>query len=173
MSTRKFDDVVAAEIRTRYEEGASLNMLAATYGSNTITIKNTVLRVGGQMRPIGTNPNRVRRPKQLPGRPYGSAHHNWKGGSYIQGGYRFVLVDTDDLAAPMMVNNGYVLEHRYVMAHALGRPLTSHETVHHINGVRLDNRIENLQLRQGKHGNGVVMICADCGSANVVPKELS
>lgn len=83
------------------------------------------------------------------------------------GGYTLVIPDPDDPVGGMRHGNGYVMEHRLVMARSLGRPLEAHETVHHINGDKSDNRVENLQLRVGKHGNGVTMTCIDCGSHNI------
>lgn len=47
---------------------------------------------------------------------------------------------------PNCFKNGRVAQHTVVMSEMIGRPLVKGETVHHKNGVRDDNRPENLEL---------------------------
>lgn len=103
-------------------------------------------------------------------RKSGSAHAGWKGGvSKNQEGYILVR---DNSFPEMLGRSGYVLKHRVEMAKYLNRPLTKDESVHHIDGDKNNNNIENLQLRIGKHGTGCVYCCQDCGSRRLKPIEL-
>jgi hypothetical protein len=73
----------------------------------------------------------------------GSANGYWKGGqTRHKAGYVMVLAPDH----PRATSGRYVFEHVLVMEQLLGRYLLPGETVHHRNGVRDDNRPENLEL---------------------------
>ena len=82
--------------------------------------------------------------------PTGSTAYNWKGGRRLSAEC-YVMVRCPKHPA---AQNGYVQEHRLVMEQFIKRCLLKGETVHHKNGDRADNAIENLELFSCNHGNG-------------------
>ena len=74
----------------------------------------------------------------------GEKHTNWRGGLTLRKGYWYRYQP----AHPLATKSGYVLEHRLVVEATLGRHLTRDEVVHHRNGIRADNRPENLEVFQ-------------------------
>lgn len=66
----------------------------------------------------------------------GELNATWKGGTIIRkNGYRCVRVDGE-----------YIYEHRHVVESLLGRKLSKSEVVHHLDGDRLNNAIDNLEV---------------------------
>lgn len=66
------------------------------------------------------------------------------GKGHIVHGYRVVSVPPEQ--RHLSRGKTQIGEHRLAMAKYLGRPLSTDENVHHINGIRSDNRLENLEL---------------------------
>ncbi len=73
---------------------------------------------------------------------------SWKGGKPKTGdGYIMVAIDEADFFYPMARGqHRLVLEHRLIMARYLNRCLNRRELIHHKNGIKTDNRIENLEI---------------------------
>jgi len=71
---------------------------------------------------------------------------NWKGGIKLSRNKDYLVrqIPKNSPFVSMSMSNGCVTVHRYVLAKYLGRPLTRDEIVHHINGDKKDNRVENL-----------------------------
>ena len=140
------------EIINLYKTGLTQTQIAVKYGSSQIQVSR-VLKENGM-----STDKKAKRER----------HGSWKGGIITNAdGYVFVLAEDYPEFSSMKNSIGYIAQHRLNMALKLKRPLKRNETVHHINGNRADNRIENLQIRQGQHGNGIVMQCMCCGSQNI------
>jgi hypothetical protein len=74
----------------------------------------------------------------------GEHNGNWRGGSTRhKAGYIMRRAPGHPRTRP---NNPYVFEHVLVMEEHLGRYMLPGESVHHLNGVKDDNRLENLEL---------------------------
>lgn len=154
---RHFTEQEIIKMAEMWKSGHSQTYISKQFSTCQIVVSRVLKSAG------------IQKLEPRPWSPRGIQSPSWKGGRISMGveGYVGVWMAPDHEFVSMRNRVGYVPEHRLVMAGSLGRSLKSTETVHHINGDVKDNRLENLQLRQGKHGKGTVMECSDCGSHNI------
>lgn len=125
------------------EDGRSISSLAREAGCTVGPVRDALHALGIETR--GSKAAyEISTQKRL-----GSTAGNWQGGRRIlRTGYVYIYAPDH----PYATKSGYVMEHRLVMEKRLGRYLEPHELVHHINGLKGDNRDENLQLTEnGTH----------------------
>lgn len=116
------------QIRNLRNRGMSTKEIADVIGSKEEYVRKLMVRLG--------IPRLAKK-----ARPEKNVH--WKGGRTIdKNGY--VLVHRP--GHPNASKSGYIREHRLVVSESIGRPLRPGEVVHHIDGDRSNNRIENLRL---------------------------
>lgn len=121
-------------IKLRYESGIPITKISKELDVSCAAVQYHLKKMNVEMRNPGHYSSGKRMYKILCGS---------KPGIKMEFGYRLIY----DYFHPMADKQGYVREHRLVMAKFLGRDLNSNEVVHHINGNKLDNRIENLELK--------------------------
>ena len=136
-----------SEVREHYEQSLSCIETGKNFGIHFATVCNKVRKAGGEMlRPKGR--------KRFIG----------------DDGYVYIFIPVGDPLHYMATRSRcYAAEHRLVMVNHLGRSLLPGENVHHINGDKTDNHIENLELWRKPQPTGIVIRCNDCGSTNCTP----
>lgn len=134
-------------------EGKSLGEIAKLKGTTDCTVLYALKKQGIPRRTLKEAMALTSRKGKYS--QFGKANPAWQEGrsSKTKDGYIYVYLPRSDPFFCMVAKRsrnpgggGHVLEHRLVMAKAIGKPIKPWQRVHHVNGIKDDNRLENLRF---------------------------
>jgi hypothetical protein len=137
------NDILKNGIMSKPQVKARLNVSVSTFEYHFGTWSNALKKAGFEPIKSFPSPQCLRAMIAVHKGRHGADTPNWKGGRILdKTGYVWIRQPNH----PNANLHGYALEHRLVMAKSLGRSLNSNETVHHLNGIKIDNRLCNLKI---------------------------
>jgi hypothetical protein len=157
MSNYKYPQLHDVEwLKSQLEENpmrAIASRVGCTYGAVVYAVRKYQLEVPHRRTyAVTVNKSKIGKEayrKKYPNGRFGDKASNWKGGRRVANGYVFLYAPDHPLATQ---NKPYIQEHRLVVESELGRYLRDDEVVHHIDGNRQNNSIENLEVKErGEH----------------------
>jgi len=131
--------------------GLTKKVLSQLYSEEKKSLREIALIVGVNPRTVGRWLKKYKIKSRMRDQ-WGKNNSRWKGGRHFKKGY--ILLKR--VEHPNAQVDGYIFEHRLVMEKHIGRYLEKNEIVHHMNGIKDDNRIDNLKIVQTKNNRGKI-----------------
>ena len=132
-----------------------INQLKQLYLDEGLSISETANRLGYAYGAVHSALRRFGIPRRHKGSEPGEKHPSWKGGKVSTGYGYFQIKKRGHCRAN---KQGYVLEHILVWEQTHNRPLPKGWSVHHINGIKSDNRPANLKALPSKKHNTLIPV---------------
>lgn len=129
-----------------YDLRKSSDEIAILCGVNPSTINRAMERFGLARRTLHEahcgKPHTIEHRRRIGQAEIGENNPNWRGGKILNGGYPQTLVGSLNGGG----TKGYKFDHRIIADLALGHPLPASAVMHHVNGIKTDNRNSNLVI---------------------------
>jgi hypothetical protein len=139
------DPDIVEKIRIMARDGFSSREIGEALGRSAKSVQKVFRRYNISCLPQHSVPPRL--------------NHFWKGGVIIdKSGYVLIKIN----GHPFASKSGYVREHRLVMEQSLGRYLLPNEVVHHLDGNKQNNQLENLELFQSNSEHLRIELTGKC-----------